>query len=118
MTNSKQKGKYGEIELMHLFKDYGFDSRRTAQYCGNTGDAADVTLEPRFHVECKRCERIEIMKWMAQAKRDHKEGTIPLVFFRQSRQPWSVCMDAEEFLKLLKYLITLENSIGIDPDSD
>ena len=32
--NSKQKGKAGELELAHILKDYGYDTRRGQQYCG------------------------------------------------------------------------------------
>ena len=40
--NSKQKGARFERQLAGLFRDYGYtDARRTAQYCGNTGDSSD-----------------------------------------------------------------------------
>ena len=39
--NSREKGARFERELARTFRDYGYTgSRRTAQYCGNTGDAA------------------------------------------------------------------------------
>ena len=42
-VNSKQKGARFERQLAGLFREYGYsDARRTAQYCGNTGEAADV----------------------------------------------------------------------------
>lgn len=40
--NSKQKGKRGELEWASYCRGQGYDCRRTAQYCGNTGDASDV----------------------------------------------------------------------------
>lgn len=41
--NSREKGARFERELARTFRDYGYTgSRRTAQYCGNTGDASDV----------------------------------------------------------------------------
>jgi len=42
MINSKKKGKTGELELAHRLKDYGFDARRTQQFCGKGGESADV----------------------------------------------------------------------------
>ena len=34
--NSKAKGKRGELEVVHKFKEHGFDCNRTAQFKGNT----------------------------------------------------------------------------------
>ena len=39
----------------------GFDKvRRTAQYCGNTGDAADCIGLPNIHQEVKCVERLNV----------------------------------------------------------
>lgn len=99
--NSKNKGKRGELEVAHLLSAHGFEARRTAQFCGNTGEAADVVGLPGFHVEVKRCETTKIWDWLAQAERDHKDGTVPIVVFRKSKEKWQVCLEFEEFLKLL-----------------
>ena len=49
--NSKDKGARFERQLAGLFRDYGYSgARRTAQYCGNTGDASDVVGLPGIHV--------------------------------------------------------------------
>lgn len=96
----REKGKAGERELAALFRECGFNARRTSQYCGRTGDASDVVGLPGIHVECKRCETTKIHEWMAQARRDAKEG-IPAVFHRRSREKWLVTMDAEDFLEVL-----------------
>ena len=101
-VNSKKKGKAGELEVAHILQKHGFDARRTAQFCGNTGDAADVIGLEGFHIEVKRCETTKIWDWIAQAERDHKAGTVPLVVFRKSREQWKVTLDFEEFLKILK----------------
>ena len=70
-VNSKQKGARFERQLAGHFLDYGYtDSRRTAQYCGNTGDASDVVGLPGIHVEAKHQEKMKLYDWMAQAKRD------------------------------------------------
>ena len=43
MTNSKQKGKRGELEVANMLKRMGFNGRRTAQYNGKEqGSRADV----------------------------------------------------------------------------
>lgn len=102
--NSKQKGARGERAIAEILREHGFtDARRTAQYCGNTGDASDVVGLDGFHVEVKHQERIEIDKWWKQTTHDAKEsGTIPLLVFRKNRQDWRVCLDFETFLDILK----------------
>ena len=60
MTNSKDKGKRFERDIANYLKEHGFDARRSAQYCGNTGDAADVVGLPGFHIECKHQEKMHL----------------------------------------------------------
>lgn len=70
-VNSKKKGARFERELAGIFRDYGYqEARRTAQYCGNTGDASDVVGLPLIHVEAKHQEQMRLYDWMDQAKRD------------------------------------------------
>lgn len=99
--NSKQKGKRGELEVARILKDHGFDARRTAQFCGNTGDAADVIGLDGYHIEVKRCETTKIWDWIAQAERDHKADTVPLVVFRKNGERWKVALDFEKFLEII-----------------
>ena len=100
MINSKQKGARSEREVARILREHGIESRRTAQYCGNSGDAADVTWEG-FHVEVKHRETTAIWSWLDQANSDAKDGDIPIVVFRKNHEKWQVCMDFEEFLELL-----------------
>ena len=102
--NSKQKGARFERQLASLFRDYGYaDSRRTAQYCGNTGEAADVEGLPGIHVEAKHQERMQLYDWMDQAKRD-AEGSnkIPVVFHKKNNHEILVTMQFESFMELYK----------------
>lgn len=59
-VNSKQKGARFERQLAGLFRDQGYNARRTAQYCGNTGDASDVIGLPGIHIEAKHQERMSL----------------------------------------------------------
>lgn len=63
---SREKGKRGEREFAKLCRDQGFDVRRTAQYCGNTGEAADVVGLPHIHVEVKNVERLNVYDAMSK----------------------------------------------------
>lgn len=100
--NSKQKGKRGELEVVQLCRAQGYDTRRTAQYCGNTGEAADVVGLPGIHMEVKRVERLNLSDAMFQARRDAKAGLLPAVFHRRSNEAWLVTMAAEDWFTLYR----------------
>lgn len=111
--NSKRKGKAGELEWCKLCRVHGFkDVRRTAQFCGNTGEAADCIGLPGIHQEVKRVEKLNIHEAMAQAERDAEvegEGNMPIVAHRRNNTKWLVTMRAEDWFKL--YSLS-----GIAPD--
>jgi Holliday junction resolvase len=99
--NSRAKGKRGELEIAHLLREYGYDdARRTAQYCGNTGDASDVVGLPHIHIEVKRVERLNIEKAMEQSSRDARDGEVPVVMHRKDRHPWLVTMSMGDFMEM------------------
>lgn len=103
--NSKQKGKKGELELSHKLQDYGFDTRRTSQYCGNTGDASDIVGLSGIHCEVKRVEKLNIQDAMSQAIHDSAEsghGDFPTVFHRKNHCDWLVTMRLDDWIQLYR----------------
>lgn len=103
MINSKRKGAKGELEFAKLCSEHGWESRRTQQYCGNTGDAADIVGLPGIHVEVKRVEALNINKAMEQSERDaHEKGDneIPIVAHRKNRADWLITMKASDWLPM------------------
>lgn len=102
--SSRRKGKVGEREVVNALKAAGFEAaHRSAQYCGNIGDAPDVEGLPGIHIEVKRVERLNLRKAYEQAVNDSKKsGDIAAVFHRQSHQPWMVSLSLSDFLKLYK----------------
>ena len=102
--NSKQKGERFERTLASKFREFGYtDSRRTAQYCGNTGDASDVVGLPFIHVEAKHQEKMYLYDWMEQAKRDAKgTGNIPAVFHKKNNAEILVTMTLDDWMKLYR----------------
>lgn len=103
-VNSKQKGARFERLLASKFREYGYsDSRRTAQYCGNTGDASDVVGLPGIHVEAKHQEKMCLYDWMDQAKRDasaNGKGNLPVVFHKKNNHEILVSMPFDVFMQL------------------
>lgn len=104
--NSKQKGARFERLLASIFRSQGYnDARRTAQYCGNTGDASDVIGLPGIHVEAKHAEQMRLYEWMAQAKRDAEaggKGNLPAVFHKKNNAEILVTMTLDDWFNLYR----------------
>ncbi len=101
--NSKAKGARFERSLASKFREYGYDARRTAQYCGNTGDAADVVGLPGIHIEAKHQEQMRLYEWMSQAKRDAAgKGNLPAVFHKKNNAEILVTMTLEDWMNLYR----------------
>ena len=103
-VNSRAKGARFERTLARKLREYGYhDARRTAQYCGNTGDASDLVGLPHLHIEAKHVERLNIYDAIAQAKRDAKasgEGLLPAVFHKKNNCNILVTMEFDDFMKI------------------
>ena len=101
--NSKRKGARAELQFAKLCTEQGYKARRTAQYCGSTGDAADVIGLPYIHIECKAVEKLNLKDAYAQAKRDSaKSGKIPIVAHKRNYGEWMITMSAEDWFKLYR----------------
>lgn len=105
-VNSKAKGARFERLLASKFREYGYqDARRTAQYCGNTGDASDVVGLPHLHIEAKHQETMRLYDWMAQAVRDAAasgENRLPAVFHKKNNADILVTMRLADFMNLYR----------------
>ena len=92
--------------LASKLREFGYDqARRTAQYCGNTGDASDVVGLPGLHIEAKHQETMRLYDWMAQAKRDAEAGgenRLPAVFHKKNNADILVTMRLEDFMCLYR----------------
>lgn len=101
---SRDKGARFERTLARKFQEYGYDeARRTAQYCGNTGDASDVVGLPGLHIEAKHQEAMRLYEWIAQAKRDAEaggEGKLPAVFHKKNNAAILVTMEFDDFMRI------------------
>lgn len=109
--NSKQKGKKGELELVHELKEYGFETRRSVQYNGKEEDGqADLIGLDGIHVECKRVEKLNIDGALEQAKRDNGTANelpfcdriLPAVFHRRNNKQWKVTMYLDDWIELYR----------------
>ena len=103
--NSKQRGARFERSLSKIFREYGYDARRTAQYCGNTGDASDVVGLPGLHIEAKHQEAMRLYDWVDQAKRDaaaNGKGNLPAVFHKKNNADILVTLPLDAFMQIYR----------------
>ena len=101
MTNSRSKGKRGELELAKLLRAEGFEARRGQQYSGANGDA-DVVGLPGVHLEVKRTEAFRLWDALAQAKHDARPGEMPIVVHRKNNCEWVVVQPLTDWLKMYR----------------
>lgn len=99
MTNSRSKGKKGELEVAKYLEGRGYRARRGQQYCGANGDA-DVVGVPGMHIEVKRTEQLRAYQYLEQATEDARDAEVPVVFHRQSRRKWIAILDLDDFMDL------------------
>lgn len=98
--NSRAKGARGERLFRDLCKKHGFEeARRGQQFSGANGDA-DVVGLPSIHAEVKFVEKLNLRDAMEQSIRDKREGELPIVAHKTSRNPWLITMPADEWFEI------------------
>lgn len=96
-SKERRKGAVGEREVANLFRAAGIPCERTPN-SGGLHIVGDITGVDGFHLECKRQERLSIPAWCRQAEDDCPEGSVPVVIYRSSNQPWRVIVPLEWFI--------------------
>lgn len=104
VTNSRRKGKIGELEVVFLLQKYGFKARRGQQFKG-TADSPDVVhnLNP-FYIEVKRRQSFNLYDALDKADGEKPEDHRSIVFHRKNGKRWLISMGAEDFLQIMKDL--------------
>lgn len=98
--SSQRKGRGGELELCRILQDYGIGARPGRPH--SYGEEPDIVGWVGIHPEIKRTERLAIPEWVRQCEADAQRfgDGCPVVIFRQSRQPWRVCLQLSDFLDI------------------
>ena len=102
---SREKGKRFERAIALLFKEWGYDAHRTAQYRGNTGQAGDVEGVPFVHIEAKHQERMNLYEWYEQSAHDALaagKNEMPVVIHKQNLKPILVTMSFPHWLEMYR----------------
>ena len=98
---SRDKGKRFERDIANFFKSYGITARRTAQFCGKTGQAGDVEGVPGVHIECKAVEKLNLEAAYQQSVRDAEaagRGEYPIVIHKKTRKQPMITMALDDWI--------------------
>ena len=103
-ASSRRKGIAGEREVARIWQTAGFQVRSLE------GQGDHLVLRsasfkpdgPTIHCEVKRQERIRLPEWLAQARNEAPQGTIPVVAFRQNRGEWYAALPLESLAELAR----------------
>ena len=102
MTNSREKGKRGELELAAWLRDRGIEARRGRQYAADPEAPDIVHALPGIWLECKRAERCRPYEWLEEADLHASGGTVSVVAHRQSRRNWIAILNLDDLLQLIE----------------
>jgi len=108
---SRDKGARFERQIADYFTQEGYVCHRTAQYCGNTGDAPDVSGLPYLHIECKAYKDTEWSDdWMEQAKRDahgrSNSYNIPVVIHKTDYHKPKATLTGRDLVEMMIEYVT------------
>lgn len=98
-ASQRNKGKAAEVEVYHWLNEtvatvvgHGKWFQRNQNQTASSG--SDLSNPFRLSVEIKRHETLSINQWWAQCVKSAKmEHGIPVLIYRQSRQPWRAVIE-------------------------
>lgn len=104
---SRDKGKRGEREVVHVFKAAGIQAERTAPMQAGSTNYADIHIDvPGYHIESKMAAQIRIVEWVRQATREANPLDVPVVAWRLCARGnstgWMATLPLEDFAVLVK----------------
>lgn len=109
----RDKGKRGEREVAHLFRQVGYCADRTKQSDGRVEEDVRVRFgegmaEVPISVEVKWRKAVAALRFHDKAREDARKVAWPVTFLREDRKPqWVAMIDAEFLMYLLESHPTL-----------
>jgi hypothetical protein len=103
LTNSQVKGKTGELEVVHLLKEYGFKEamRRPVGDETNGQQGRDIEGTPGLCVQVQRVAANPRPLWkLSQAQSCAAQDEVPLALVRANHSDWMASLTAVDFLHL------------------
>lgn len=96
---SRVKGNRFELDVARaLANGLGYDAER-ALLSGIRGEGDVIGLP--FHVECKRCEKLQLSKWFKDEQHKALDNPFALVY-RKSHETARIVMDLNDFITIVR----------------
>ena len=102
MTDSRAKGKRGELELARLLTAEGFPATRGQQHRGGPGSPDVLCPSLPVHWEVKRTERLRLYEALEQARVESPPDKLPIVAHRASQREWVAILRLTDLLAILR----------------
>lgn len=99
MTNARTKGVAAEREVFKIISDVlNIEVKRNLV---QTREGGYDAVAGEFAIECKRQETLRLSDWWSQAVNQAIAAKkMPMLIYRQSRQPWRVRVWARDYLAI------------------
>lgn len=98
-VNGKQKGSRGEREAAKLLVSLGYEARRTQQFCGNSGDSADlkhnipnVRIEVKLGYDKAALGSKTVAEWLSKLQGECSATEKPFILWRKTRMEWTAIL--------------------------
>jgi hypothetical protein len=112
---SRTKGKSGELEVVHLAREYGFpEAKRGAPMQAGYSDSqfADVIDVGFSFIESKRYKRVPVNKFAREVLIPERPGFVNVLAWRDDGGPWFASVRLEDWLKVTRELLNLRARVA------
>ena len=103
-ASAKAKGSGFERHIAQIFRDEDLDKTAVRQpLSGASIYKGDIKTDCGWSIECKKQEKMNMWKWIEQAKRQSEQEGQPfaLIFSRNNERSY-VCLDLYDWIYLMK----------------
>ena len=114
---SRDKGKRGELEAVHILQDSGWPkAHRTSRGVSQTGHG-DIEGGPAgVHLESKRTEALDLPAAWRQVRRDARPMDIPVLVRRRNNEEWRATLPVGALLPFLRKSSKTAVEVYVPPD--
>ena len=119
MTNSRRKGKGGELEAAKILNELlpHAEARRSQQFKGDK-TAADLTCPglPNMQFEIKRRQSMNLHTVMKKSLEDCGEDDVPVILHRKNNEEWLMTIRLEDLPAAMFNLLREGSPKGANKD--
>lgn len=113
--NSRQKGKNGELEVVHILREeLGLETTRNLDQWRDGG--SDILGVEGWAIEVKRAKTPQLKNWWEQTVKQAGISSFPCLWYRLDRKYWRVVVPLHAITKDFGYNVDLEWTVEMTPN--